>query len=164
MEVYKDLSQYDTSGIYVRNDGLLTDLSNKVFGSWDVLLKGISEDYDRNYMGKKKPGTEKYEEEKKKALKKEKSYSLATLQKFADNAGVENKVDITQWLEAEAGNIIDDIRVKKDILSGILEDEHRLEKPLNKDGALVGHIKDYLDSIKKLQRFLMLLIQLLMIG
>ena len=157
MEVYKDLSQYDTSEIYVRNDGLLTDLSNKVFGSWDVLLKGISEDYDRNYMGKKKPGTEKYEEEKKKALKKEKSYSLATLQKFADNAGVENKVDITQWLEAEAGNIIDDIRVKKDILSGILEDEHRLEKPLNKDGALVGHIKDYLDSIKKLQRFLMLL-------
>lgn len=156
-ELFKDLGQYDTSGIYIRNDESLTNLSNKVFGSWNVLLTCILDEYDRNYKGKKKPGTEKYEEEKRKAIKNVKSYSIATLQRLSDNSAIENKRDIVRWFETEAENLLIDIRVKMDALVHVLKEHDRLEKPLSKDNGLIGLIKDYLDSVKVIQSFLKML-------
>ena len=144
------MGQYDTSGIYIRNDESLTNLSNKIFGSWNVLLTWILDEYDRNYKGNKKPGTEKYEEEKRTAIKNVKSYSIATLQRLSDNSAIENKRDIVRWFETEAENLIVDIRVKLDALAYALKGNDRLEKPLSKDNGLIGLIKDYLDSVKRI--------------
>lgn len=155
-EVFKDLSQYETSGIFIKNDTALTTLSNMVCGSWNALGKCISEEYDRTYVGKKKFGTEKYEAEKEKELKKRKSYSLKELQELIDNGNFENTIKLTRFIEMEAGGILLEIRNTMETLSYIWEDGIQLKKSLNKDKILVGRIKDYLDSIKKLQAFLKL--------
>lgn len=155
MDVYGDLSQHDTSGMYINADKDLTILSNSVYGSWSALNECISTAYDDAYTGKKKIGTSAYDAEKEKALKGKKCYSLDELQEFAD-CHMESGVRIADAFEKRVITLISDIKEKQGALSYAMG-THKVEKSVRKNTALVSCIKNYLDSILELLRFLSLL-------
>lgn len=155
-ELYHGLNQYKITGIFVKNGKAITELSNQVFGSWNVLKNGISSMYDITYTGKRKLGTEKFEEEKIKNLKKKKSYSLQELKEIAENYS-EEKAELITNLAEKADRIVEKIKEKMLQLSYALEKDFILDKPLRQNTLLSNYIKEYLDSVKELQAFLQLL-------
>lgn len=144
-------------GIYVKNDASLTAFSNIIYKKWNQLPDAISYQYDKDYKGKKKVNTEKYEEEKKKNLKKVKSYSVDALQEICNDFEDENSAlsimeNYYRYLIADIEGIIENYHIYVCVM-----EKFDASKKLAKYTDGVHAIKDYLDGIKKLEADLKLL-------
>ena len=152
-ELFRDIDAFDLDGIYVRT-AELSIVSSRFCGRWRELEDSFSKMYDASYTGKKKPGTEKYEEEKRKALGKIKERSLAEIVvAFKENP--DNSPYFLDWIKNQAVVLVSDTKYRAAVMLEVMG-SHRKETPIRQRGKLVGVIKDYLDSIKELWRFLRL--------
>jgi CRISPR-associated protein Cpf1 len=144
------LNEATGEGIFVKNDTSLTSLSVICCGSWNYMTEQISSEYDNCYTGKKKLNTEKYDDEKKKALNKYKSYSLKKLQEICDD---------TDIIKTYSARIYEDIeKIDADAIKVIKTlDNHDAGRKLFKNTNAVGEIKAYLDDVKKLEADIKLL-------
>ena len=75
----KNIGDYDLSQIHISNDLSLTDISQHIFGKYDVFIKGIKERLACLLVRKKKETEEKYEERINKFFKSYKSFSIKDL-------------------------------------------------------------------------------------
>lgn len=152
----KNISEYDLNHIYIHNDTQLTDISQKLFGSWSIITQAI----ENNYIStaKIKIRNEKLDEKMKKQLASVKSYSMGELNRMLQEGGFSSDAYIDTYF-ASLGNTDvnkDDlfvvIRKNYDNLKTLL-DNYPQDRQLSQDKATVEKIKTLLDSIKELQWF-----------
>ena len=157
-----DLSQYDLSKVYIKNDQQLTDISQRMFGSWGVIEKAIAHDYGVNNPMKANDKYEKYEEKKTKYIKSQSSFSIQYINNcldqllgddskhvedyFAELGAINTKTEQKENLFAQIANAYTDV---KDLLNTAYPEK----KSLIQDKENVAKIKTLLDAIKNLQHF-----------
>lgn len=151
--LFQNIDAFDMNGICVK-DTDINNLSYRFCGRFRELEGYFSKKYDADYKGRKKPGTEKYEEEKRKEMKKVKERSLEEIRiAFLDNP--DNSPYFIDWIKNQAAAYEADTRCKASaMLSGI--NSHRKDISVRQHEELVSLIKDYLDAVKKMQWLLKL--------
>lgn len=149
----ESLRECSGTGVFVKNDAAMTTLSQDTTGAWNTFAEAISSRYDAEYEGKKKYGTEKYDEEKSKELKRVKSYELKTLQSvIGENGGY--------IIETYIQRIKDDISTICHCYEAMIQKvyvEHDVTRKLSKNKDAVESIKAYLDAMKHLESNIKLL-------
>lgn len=152
------ISDYDLSLIYIGNDAQLTDISKQLFEDWNIINLARQEAFDRD-NGSKKRGV-KYEENREKLLKSKKSLSIADLNDCIESLEKEiKKKGIDEYFK-DLGkgscehSLIDDISESYSKIRQLLGASDPENKNLIQDKEHVALIKNFLDSISNLQRFL----------
>lgn len=155
------LSDYDLSKIYIRNDQQLTDISQRLFGAYDVIEKVLLCELKTQVAKKKKESEETYEERLKKVLSSLGSIPIEqindciakhqgtqiTIQDYFATLGAVDKEHI------QKNNLFDRIQSAYTDAQDLLNTEYPAEKNLAQDKDSVEKIKTLLDSFKELQRF-----------
>lgn len=155
------LSDYDLSKIYIRNDQQLTDISQRLFGAYDVIEKVLLCELKTQVIKKKKEGEDAYEERLKKVLSSLGSISIEqindciakhqgtqiTIQDYFATLGAVDKEHI------QKDNLFDRIQSAYTDAQDLLNTEYPAEKNFAQDKDSVEKIKTLLDAFKELQRF-----------
>lgn len=150
------IGEYDLSRIYISNDLGLTDISQQMFGQYDVFTKCIKDEKRQRATPTKKErdNVELYEERISNLFKLEKSFSIAYLNSISGE---------TQTIEAyfeslgaydrngeQHINIFTQIEMARVAAADILTGKHT---NLNQSKSDIKLIKDLLDAFKALQHF-----------
>jgi len=160
IELLHNLSEYDLTKIYIRNDSSLTDISQKMFADWGAFQKGMNRQYDVNYKGKQKIGTEKYEEEQKKYFNNQDSFSIGYINECllqletAYQLKVEDYFRLSTEKAAESDTPFTLLSEKYDSVRELLNTPYPKEMNLAQDQSNVDKIKEFLDVIKSIQWFI----------
>ena len=152
-DLFNELPAFDPNGIFVLNGPAFTDVSNQVFGSWDVLPRAWNKRYEAAHpIGKK--SAEKYYEEESKARKAIKSFSVADLQSLGDSADAEEKGNILQWMQDTAAERIAAVQSAYTDALPLLTQPYRSGKKLALNESAVDALRTLLDAVKALEWFL----------
>lgn len=159
-QLMTSISEYDLSRIYVRNDSQLTDISKKMLGDWNAIYMARERAYDHEQAPKRI--TAKYERDRIKALKGEESISLANLNSciaFLDNVRdcrVDTYLSTLGQKEGPHGlsNLVENVFASYHEAEQLLSFPYPEENNLIQDKDNVVLIKNLLDNISDLQRFL----------
>lgn len=157
------LSDYNTEGIFIRNDLQLADISQKMAGNWSYIQDAIKQDIKNVAPARKrKESEEDYEERISKIFKKADSFSI----KYIDdclNRAYENNTYTVEGYFATLGatdtpslqreNLFAQIANAYTDISSLLSSDYSAEKNLAQDKENVAKIKTLLDCIKSLQHF-----------
>lgn len=158
-KLMKNISDYDTRKIYVRNDTQLTDISNFIFGNWNTINLARSTKYDKEYSNKKKSAN--YEEIRRKELDRSKSLSIDDI-----NSCIRENTD---YIEFSLKSYFSDLQNKKSLESNCniieliyksySEFEDAIKNFTDKSNIKqndedVDKIKALLDNVSSLQRFM----------
>lgn len=160
IELLHNLSEYDLTKIYIRNDSSLTDISQKMFADWGIFQKGMNRQYDVNYKGKQKIGTEKYEEEQKKHFNNQDSFSIGYINECllqletAFHLKVEDYFRLSTEKTAESDTPFTLLSEKYDSVRELLNTPYPKEMNLAQDQSNVDKIKEFLDVLKSIQWFI----------
>lgn len=165
--ILASLSSYNLEGVYLTNDQQLTDISQRLYGSWAVVKYAILADLQRQSPQKNKESNEKYEERITKLFNSYKSFSIDYIDRclqheeaFGDKAIMietyfENLGKKTGENETEEGkNIFEQIEDAYNDAKELLQSEYPADKKLSEDESSVEKIKTLLDSFKTLQHFI----------
>ena len=153
LNLLENIDKYDLNKIYVNNNLNLTQISQEIFGDWNKINEHIIEDYDKNYIGKNKLGTTKFDEERKKELKSRKVYSL----EYIENLIKDNFVSIINYFKnyINQNHILENIDNYYLNCQEIFNNEYQnQDRQLLKDEKSIEKIKILLDEIKKVQEFI----------
>lgn len=160
----KRLKDYELDKIYIKNDLSLTEISQKIFGNWDIIQKALEKWYkDEYYKGKKKPDDEAYIKEQKKYFKNQDSYSISFLNKCLMLSDSKYHINIEDYFismgsEANDNTQTDNLFIKVQNnychISDLLNTTYPKEKNLAQSKTEVDKIKTFLDSIKAVQWFI----------
>ncbi len=161
-ELLLALEEYDLDKIYIRNDLQLTDISQKVFGHWNVVLKALLYSLKQDTSKKSKKETDEvFEERLNKILKSQGSISIAQINKSIQALNIENNntiqayfasLGITETGTAQKENIFEQIANAYTSVKDLLNTTYS-GKNLAQDKINVEKIKNLLDAIKTLQHF-----------
>lgn len=148
-ELLQSLNTYNANGIFVKSGTSVTDISNAVFGSWNVLRSGWNEKYETLHPVTSKTKLDNYIEKRDKIYKAIKSFSLFELQ----NLGNENGNEITDWYissSKECNSKIKEAYLQaRELLKSDYEKSYN--KRLSKNGKATELVKNLLDAIKDFQ-------------
>jgi len=159
----KDLKEYDLNKIYVRNDLQLTDISQKMFGSWNIFSQALKAEYTSRIPRGKKEKEEKYEEKREKYIKNLDSISLQQLldsTKLLDKEYHKSVLDYFAALkntpdnEKDRQNIPKTIKKAYEDIKELLNNAYPDAENLAQNAKQVEQIKALLDAMKDLQRFI----------
>lgn len=158
-ELLSQIDSFDVEKIYIRNDLQLTDISQKIFGNWNIINNALEVDFFNNYKGKKQRGTEDYEVEFNKVSKKNDSYAIGYLNRCL--LQLENN-DVTKSINQYysslgknemSSNLImlmeEAYKICEPIIKSFPED-----KDISQNDEAIEKIKLLLDSIKNIQHFI----------
>lgn len=148
-DIFVNFETYDINHIYFRNGLDLTSLSNGAFGSWSVIGDALNVDYDNNSNAKNK-NTEKYIENRKKAIKAIKSFSIGYLVELTND----NENLIINYLKNNTFEILKRIDESFTQLKGLLSETYPDNKKLANDEQSCKMIKSLLDSVIGLKNFI----------
>lgn len=157
------LSEYDLNNIYVCNDLQLTDISQKMFGSWNVIQNAmIAELKSVTPRKSKSEKDDAYEERIQKMYKSFKSISIAQINHCLASLG-ECGLKTIEGYFANLGAVHTDTIQKENLFARIenaytdvrdlLNTPYPNDKNLAQDKFNVEKIKTLLDAIKELQHF-----------
>lgn len=148
-ELLQSLNTYNANGIFVKSGTSVTDISNAVFGSWNVLRSGWNEKYETLHPVTSKTKLDNYIEKRDKIYKAIKSFSLFDLQSL----GNENGNEITDWYissSKECNSKIKEAYLQaRELLKSDYEKSYN--KRLSKNGKATELVKNLLDAIKDFQ-------------
>ena len=155
----QNITNFDLSGIFLRNDLGLTDISQKAFGDWSTIQNGVNCWFDMNYQGKARKGTEKYLEEQKKYSRNRDSFSIGFLDECLKLQNGTACIGIGDYFAllgkiADVGNLFERIETNYKSVVDLLNNPYPLDKNLAQDKNSVEELKMFLDSLKELQRFI----------
>ena len=151
----ESITTYDLTGVFLRNDSQLTNISKHISGDWSIIQKVIIDDLKQVRKPKKREDAETYEDELNKLYKKQGSFSIDYINKITDlhvesyftNLGAENRDDIQREnIFARIDNAYTEAR---HLLEGMYPEYKKLIQ--SKDD--VALIKSFLDSILELLHF-----------
>ena len=158
----KSIGDYDLEHIYLPNDLQLTDIAQKYYGSWSVIKKAMEEDVKANNPQKRNDTGEKYEERITKLLKSKESISIEEINRLMkwllgdDYKPMENYFSMMGAEDDENGQKPDlFIRIENAYTEAkaLLTSVYPEDRKLSQDKKNVERIKNLLDAIKDLQRF-----------
>lgn len=156
LKLFDEFKTFDFNGIYVLNGSYITQLSQALFGDWSVIGLGWEQEYDQNSKVKNKD-TEKYREDRKKAFKAAKSFSLTDLCAYG-NSTAENSIEAGNYIISEVIRYCNEINENYAGIEELVSNEYDPDKKLCKDDEAIAGIKKFLDSIKELERFLKMIL------
>lgn len=162
-ELLCSLAEYDTKGIFLRNDLQLTDISQKMFGNWSVIPNAIKNDIkDVAPAKKRKESEEDYEKRIDNLFKKQDSFSIdyidACLDKFVDNnthtiEGYFATLGAVDTQTTQLENIFAQIKNAYTGIESLLNSAYPEDKNLSQDKDNVAKIKLFLDALMSLMHF-----------
>ena len=157
-ETISTIHKYNLEQIYVNND---TQLSKVIYGDWNFINELLEKEWEENYTGNAKKGTEKYQETKEKDLKRIKEISIAKLEKLIEKYDIEkqNFGKIFTYFSTEIDNLIKQTKEKYENCKDVLDEKYKENsKKLLNDNNAIEKIKELLDSIKSIQDIIRYLI------
>lgn len=159
-ELLGSLAEYDTKGIFLRNDLQLTDISQKMFGNWSVIPSAIKKDVAP--AKKRKELEEDYEKRIDNLFKKRESFSIdyidSCLDKFDENnthtiEGYFATLGAVDTPTTQRENIFAQIANTYTDLEPLLKSPYSKNKNLSQDKDNVAKIKLFLDALMSLMHF-----------
>lgn len=151
---FGSLLDYDVDQIFIKSE-YLSSISQMMTGDWSIILDQWNKEYDALYP--KKAKTEKYYDTRKNVYKSH-VFSINEIQNLINNHF--DKVDdnpvsiiVTEKLMEALNSLISNVRSSYDNAESLLTTTYSSEKKLAKNDAAIKQIKELLDSIKKLERF-----------
>ena len=154
-----NLKEYNLSKIYLHNDLSLTNISQQLFGNWNIITKAIETDFVKNNPQKKNEKAEEYEKRKSKYLKSFDSISIGYINECLKAAQKEESVqdyfarmELTDKETNQKYNILDKIEEAYADVKDLLNTSYPKNKNLSQDKVNIARIKDLLDALKNLQR------------
>lgn len=159
-ELLLSIADYELDKLYVRNDLQLTDISQKMFGNYNVISKALFEDRKSNTPRKSKKETdESYEERLRDIIKKRDSFSIAEIDSSLQKTDVEEyKKSLCDYFAGlstydKGNNIFDRIEKAYSEVKELLNTPYPADKNLAQEVSDVDKIKNLLESMKELQKF-----------
>lgn len=156
----QNLGDFELDKIFIRNDISLTNISQQLFGSWGEITRAIEADFIIHNPQKKNEKAEKYEERKAKFLKSFDSISvgyinscLEAIEKKEKIQDYFKKMEITHKETNQKVNLLEIITKNYSTVKELLNTPYPENSNLAQDKANIAKIKDLLDSLKDLQRF-----------
>ena len=152
-----NINQYDTEQIYIANDLGLTDISQQMFGKYDVFTSGIKNELRGQISpsAKEKREPELYEEKINKIFKSARSFTINYLNSFVqDGKTIQSyfaQLGATNTDSAQCIDIFTKIEMAHIAATDILEGKHN---SINQSDSDIKLIKDLLDAYKELQHFI----------
>ena len=157
-----NLSNYDLTKVYIRNDQQLSEISHRIYGSYDVISQALMKDLETQVAQKKKESMEAYEERLDKILKAKGSLSIAEINRCVQAQSETPQVTIQEYFATlgwckndgvEKPNLFQQISSAYESVKELLNTEYPKDKNLAQDPANVDKIKTLLDAFKALQWF-----------
>ena len=149
INLFECFNEFNLSGIYIRNNQDITDISQKVFGDWGIVSRYLGEKFDRENT-KKFRDEDKYDKARNTYIKSHESISVSTLEEMAQQSGKISE-HIKDTVRGQIEIIIKFYSDAKELLSS----EYPKDKKLISDQDSIALIKDLLDSIKGLHRIIL---------
>lgn len=149
-----ELETFDTDGIHIRSGASVTDISNAVFGKWNVISEGWRKNYAEEHPLKTGKSEEKYAEDMSKAYKAIKSFSIRELEHFAALCPEEHEQkDILTYLSAAVAEKISFVTENYAAAEKLLTESYaeNNDKKLCRNDAAIEKVKNLLDSIKDIE-------------
>lgn len=155
MDIMVNIDSFQPTGIFIPNDLELTDICQKHFGKYDAVKNALIDNYKAEHPIKKGQKQEKYDELIKKHLKSIRSLSLAQI-----NALLPESNPVQDYFK-QMGAINNENKQRENLFALIQNRRTSIESVLSIDNPTeqdlknnVEFIKDFLDAVKDLQRFL----------
>lgn len=146
----KNFESYNMNGIYISSGVAITDISNSITKSWSTIKDNWNLQYDREHTNKIK-NIEKYETERGKEFNRKKQF---TIQEVGELLGNDYDVNsVIDYYKSNINELICSIRENYQVM------EHRINEKTDKnklqnDDVTISAIKNYLDSVKELERII----------
>lgn len=151
------INNYDLDKIYVVNGQPISDLSSAVFGNWSVIKSALEKEYDEQNPKKAKNKGEKYFDDRAKALKAPKSYSLGRLNQVVEKYG-NCECHIQEYYasvaEREGKNLLAVFSEAFEDAQVLLNTPYERKHGLASDKKNVSILKQLLDTIKNIEAFI----------
>ncbi len=154
------VGDYDLSGIYIRNDLQLTDISQKMFGSWSVISGAIKARLDTEIPVKKKESLEDRQKRIDNSFKSNDSFSIAYINECLQASGIQLGLEAhfagmgaVNTENEQRANLFACIANAYCEVESLLVNDYPTNKNLAQDKEKVEKIKNLLDAIKELQHF-----------
>lgn len=142
-----NIEKYDTKNIYITSGAAVSNISNRVFGSWSTIRENWNAQYESNHkIGK---NAEKFYDKENSEYKKIKSFSVFELQELGNS-----DESITKYLAMESQKLYDSVKFAYSSAENLLSSEYINNKSLSKNDNAVELIKGFLDSVKNYEYFL----------
>jgi CRISPR-associated protein Cpf1 len=160
------LNTFDLSRIYLKNDRSITDISQSIFGDWNVIKSALADYYLIAYPLGKNEKPEKFEERKEKWISKTSYFDINTIQTALqqyDNENLSEKIkanDINDYfvsmgLDSESKlNLVNKINKNYDNIKDLLNSPYPADENLKNDKKNVARIKEFLDSLMDILHFI----------
>ena len=148
--VFSNIKAYNPNGIFVKNGLDLTTVCKKTFGHWEIVQEEWNSEYDaiKGYKD-----NEKYIENRKKAFKQIKSFSVNQIQAYASTLeGEIESQSIYSWISEEIKRCIQSVILSYNELTPLLAEKYHCENKLYNNEEAVVLIKTALDSVKELEK------------
>ena len=156
-KLFSEFTEYDLSGIHLSSGLAVTELSQQVFGAWNTISDAWNQEYETTTPPKKKQNLEDYYEQQKKDFKKIGSFSLAELQRLGLQAKSEScNGDIATYYENGVSQKVLDVISAYEKAESLLSSDYSTTNStkLCQNDTAVSVIKDLLDALKALERFI----------
>ena len=149
------ISRFNTEQIYLSNDETLTNISQRMFGQYNVFSQAVKDDLRNKYPKKPKAKQEAYDEEIEQLFQSKKSFSISYL-----NSLIDGKMTIEDYFKQLGAydrdgeqriNHFAQIQNAHTAAQSILNGNHTEISQSENDIKL---IKDLMDSFKGLQHFI----------
>lgn len=160
INLFKQIRTFDLDKIYLEAGNQFSQInriSQELFEDWSCIKALIYDEYDDNYVGKKKKGSEEYFEERKKCIEKIHAYSIRHLEDLIQKR--DSSISLIQYVkdfgETENGDLVETMENNYRLLNDILSREYENNsKKLITNDSEITLIKNYLDSLFKIKNFL----------
>lgn len=157
------IKDYNLEQVNITNDLSLTDISQHLFGRYDVFSNGIKDMLRVITPRKKKESDDDFEDRITKIFKTQKSFSIAFLNKLPQPVMEDGKTQKVEEYFMSLGAINTEVSQKENLfaqISNAYEEARAILQMKNTGNALsqdkpaVAKIKALLDALKDLQRFI----------
>jgi len=165
----RSLNTFDLSKVYLKNDRSITDISQSVFGDWNVIKSALSDYYESRFPINAKEKIAKYEDRKDKWLSKSTCFDINTIQTALneyknDNITIKDRGNELINYLASCGydlqtnlNLVEEISKRYADIRDLLNNTYPDQENLKNDKKNIGLIKEFLDSLMDFIRFIKLL-------
>jgi len=160
------LNSFDLSKIHLKNDRSITDISQSIFGDWNVIKSALGDYYEITFPLKPKEKPQRFEERKEKWISKTSYFDINTIQDAVggyDSENIKEKntpAPIVKYFGAMGfdpeteSNLVDKISQSYSAIKDLLNSPYPEDEKLNNDKQNVALIKQFLDNLMGFAHFI----------
>ena len=157
INLLSNLNNFDSSGIYIKNDTSLTTISQYLFNDWSIIERCLKNDFETKNIRKVRESEEKYNERKENFIKKTDSFSVSYLNSVIKLAYNNKLIEVDNAIEnyfinnlTSENNKLSQIKSFYKKVVDLLNTQYPIDKNLSQDNINIEKIKSLLDSINNL--------------